>query len=170
MDLKQHIREVPDWPKKGILFYDLTTLFQNAEAFRYAVEKLCNQYRNVPVDVVCGIEARGFILAPTIACMLGVGFIPVRKPKKLPWQTESVTYDLEYGTDTLEIHRDAVKPGDRVLLIDDLLATGGTAAGVVQLIERLGGKVAGIGFLVELLFLNGRKKLPGRDVFSLVTY
>ncbi len=170
MDLKQYIRDIPDWPKKGILFRDLTPLFKDPTAFRHALTQLHERFRGRPIDKVCGIEARGFIIAPTLAHMLGAGFIPVRKPRKLPWQVESITYDLEYGTDTLEIHRDAVQPGDRVLLIDDLLATGGTASAVVKLIERLGGKVAGIGFLVELAFLNGRSKLDGHDIYSLVTY
>ncbi len=170
MDLKKYIRDIPDWPKKGVLFRDLTPLFKDPAAFRYALEKLCEPYKGRAIDKICGIEARGFIIAPTIAHMLEVGFVPVRKPNKLPWQTESVTYDLEYGTDTLEIHTDAIQPGERVLLIDDLLATGGTAAGVVKLIERLGGKVVGIGFLVELSFLNGRSKLVGYDILSLVNY
>lgn len=170
MELKDYIRDIPDWPKKGIVFKDLTPLFKDPAAFRFALETLRETFKSTPVDKVCGIEARGFILAPTIAYMLNAGFIPVRKPKKLPWQTEQVTYDLEYGTDTLEIHKDAVKPGERVLLIDDLLATGGTASGVVKLIERLGGKLTGIGFLVELTFLNGRSKLDGHSISSLIKY
>ncbi|MEW6363415.1 MAG: adenine phosphoribosyltransferase [Acidobacteriota bacterium] len=170
MELKQYIRDIPDWPKKGVIFRDLTPLFKDKAAFKYAVDQLHQRYGGMQVDRVCGIEARGFILAPTVAYLLGCGFIPVRKPKKLPWETEKVTYDLEYGTDTLEIHRDAVQAGERILLIDDLLATGGTAAGVVKLIQRLGGTVAGVGFLVELTFLNGRSKLDGQDVFSLISY
>ena len=170
MELKKYIRDIPDWPKKGVIFRDLTPLFKDPAAFKYAVDQLHQRYRGTPVDKVCGIEARGFILAPTVAYLLGCGFIPVRKPKKLPWETEKVTYDLEYGTDTLEIHRDAVQAGERILLIDDLLATGGTAAGVVKLIQRLGGKLAGVGFLVELTFLNGRSKLEGQDIFSMISY
>lgn len=170
MELKQYVRDVPDWPKKGIIFKDLTPLFKDPAAFKFALDALRNRYSETKVDKVCGVEARGFILAPTLAYMLGAGFIPVRKPKKLPWETEQVTYELEYGTDTLEMHRDAVKPGDNILLIDDLLATGGTASAVVRLIERQGGKLAGIGFLVELGFLHGRSKLDGHDVFALIRY
>ncbi len=170
MELKEYVRDVPDWPKKGIVFKDLTPLFKDPEAFRFALDSLHDRYREAPVDKVVGIEARGFIFAPTLAYMLGAGFVPVRKPRKLPWQTEQVTYELEYGTDTLEMHRDAIEPGENVLLIDDLLATGGTASAVVKLIERQGGKVTGIGFLVELGFLNGRSKLNGHDVYALIQY
>ncbi|MBI2839051.1 MAG: adenine phosphoribosyltransferase [Acidobacteria bacterium] len=170
MELKEYVRDVPDWPKKGIVFKDLTPLFKDPEAFRFALDSLHDRYREAPVDKVVGIEARGFIFAPTLAYMLGAGFVPVRKPKKLPWQTEQVTYELEYGTDTLEMHRDAIEPGENVLLIDDLLATGGTASAVVKLIERQGGNVTGIGFLVELGFLNGRSKLNGHDVYALIQY
>lgn len=170
MELKEYVRDIPDWPKKGIIFKDLTPLFKDPEAFRYALDCLHDRYREAPVDKVVGIEARGFIFAPTLAYMLGAGFVPVRKPRKLPWQTEKVTYELEYGTDTLEMHSDAINPGENVLLIDDLLATGGTASAVVKLIEREGGKVTGIGFLVELGFLNGRSKLNGHDVYALIQY
>ena len=169
-DLKKMIREIPDYPKPGILFYDLTTLLQDGKGFHSLVDKLCEHYGGQPVDVVAGIEARGFIFAPALAYRLGAGFVPVRKPKKLPWKTASVTYQLEYGSDQLEIHQDAVKKGQRVLLCDDLLATGGTAAAAVQLIKQLGGEVAGAAFAVELSFLNGRAKLPGVDVFSLLKY
>jgi adenine phosphoribosyltransferase len=168
--LKQLIREVPDWPKPGILFYDLTTLLQNREGFRMLIDALCEHYADKHVDVVAGIEARGFIFAPALAYRLGAGFVPVRKPKKLPWKTAKVTYALEYGTDTLEIHQDAVRRGQRVLICDDLLATGGTAAATVELIRKLDGEVIGTGFAVELSFLNGRAKLPGLDVFSLIQY
>ena len=168
--LKKLIREVPDYPKPGILFYDLTTLLQNAEGFHGLVDRLCGHYEGKPVDAVVGIEARGFILAPALAYRLGAGFIPVRKPKKLPWKTVSISYQLEYGTDTLEIHQDAIKPGQRILISDDLLATGGTAAATVELIRKLGGEVVGASFAVELTFLNGRAKLPGIDVFSMIEY
>jgi adenine phosphoribosyltransferase len=169
-ELKKLIREVPDWPKPGILFYDLTTLLQNAQGLRALIDSLAVHYSTRKIDVVAGIEARGFIFAPALAYRLGVGFVPVRKPKKLPWKTSSVTYALEYGTDTLEIHQDAVRPGQRVLLCDDLLATGGTAAAAVQLLRQLGGEIAGVAFAVELTFLGGRKKLPDLDVYSLIQY
>jgi adenine phosphoribosyltransferase len=170
-ELKQLIREIPDYPKPGILFYDLTTLLADKQGFRRMVDKLCEHYDGFPkVDVVAGIEARGFIFAPALAYRLGAGFVPVRKPKKLPWKTASVTYQLEYGSDSLEIHQDAIKPGDRVLICDDLLATGGTAAAAAQLVRDLGGEVAGAAFAVELNFLNGRAKLPGVDAFSLIRY
>ena len=168
--LKTLIRAIPDHPKPGILFYDLTTLLQNPAGFHELVDQLCDHYAGKSVDVVVGIEARGFIFAPALAYRLNAGFVPVRKPKKLPWRTASVSYQLEYGTDTLEIHQDAVKPGQRVLIIDDLLATGGTAAATVELVRKLGGEVAGAAFAVELSFLNGRKKLPGIDAFSLIQY
>ena len=169
-DLKKLIREVPDYPKRGILFYDLTTLLKDKAGFHTLIDRLCDHFRDHTVDIVAGIEARGFIFAPALAYRLGAGFVPVRKPKKLPAKTVSVSYALEYGTDTLEIHEDAIKPGDRVILCDDLLATGGTAAATVQLIQKLGGKVEGTAFAVELTFLNGRAKLPGLDVFSLIQY
>ena len=168
--LKELIREVPDYPKPGILFYDLTTLLQNPAGFHRLVDTLCDHYAGKHVDAVVGIEARGFILAPALAYRLDAGFVPVRKPRKLPGKTVSVTYQLEYGTDTLEIHQDAIKPGQRVLISDDLLATGGTAAATVALVRKLGGEVAGASFAVELTFLNGRAKLPGIDVFSMIQY
>jgi adenine phosphoribosyltransferase len=170
-DLKKLIREIPDYPKPGILFYDLTTLLADKQGFHMLVDRLCDHYCKQPkVDVVAGIEARGFIFAPALAYRLGAGFIPVRKPKKLPWKTASVSYQLEYGSDSLEMHQDAVKPGERVLICDDLLATGGTAAAAATLIRNLGGEVAGAAFAVELSFLNGRKKLEGIDAFSLLRY
>jgi len=168
--LKKLIREVPDWPKPGILFYDLTTLVADPGGLRTVVESLAERYGNAKIDVVAGIEARGFILAPAVALRLGTGFVPIRKPKKLPWKTSRVTYDLEYGTDTLEIHQDAVGRGQRVLLIDDLLATGGTAAAATALIRQLGGEVAAAAFIVELTFLNGRQKLQNLQVHSLLQY
>jgi len=169
-DLRKLIREIPDHPKPGILFYDLTTLLQDPAGFHDLVDELCDHYASKPVDVVAGIEARGFIFAPALAYRLKAGFVPVRKPKKLPWKTVSVTYQLEYGSDQLEIHEDAVKRGQRVLLCDDLLATGGTAAAAIELVRKLGGEIVGAAFAVELNFLHGRNKLPGVDVFSLLKY
>ena len=168
--LKKLIREVPGFPKPGILFYDITTLLKDAAGFKAVIDALKARYEETPVDLVLGIEARGFIFAPALAYALGAGFIPVRKPKKLPAQTVREEYQLEYGTDSLEIHADAIEPGQNVLIVDDLLATGGTAAAVTSLVEKLGGKVAGIGFVVELDFLKGREKLAGHDVFSLLRY
>ncbi len=169
-ELKSLIREVPDYPKPGILFYDLTTLLKDHAGLRMLVDRLFDHYVNRKVDIVVGVEARGFIFAPALAYRLGAGFVPVRKPKKLPAKTAQVSYQLEYGTDTLEIHHDAVRPGQHVLVSDDLLATGGTAAATVQLVRQLGGEVTGASFAVELTFLNGRAKLPGVDVFSLIKY
>ncbi len=168
--LKKLIREVPDYPKPGILFYDITTLLKDGSGFRAVIDGLKDHYRGARVDAVLGIEARGFIFAPALAYALGVGFVPVRKPGKLPAGRVSVTYSLEYGADSLEMHRDAVAPGARVLIVDDLLATGGTAAAVARMVENVGGIVAGIGFVVELTFLGGRAKLPACEVFSLLQY
>lgn len=168
--LKQLIREVPDFPKPGILFYDITTLLKDRHGLRRTIDGLKSHYSGKGVDLVLGIEARGFIFAPALAYALDVGFIPVRKPKKLPAQRTWVTYELEYGTDTLEIHTDAVVQGAKVLIVDDLLATGGTAKAATQLVEELGGVVAGVGFVIELTFLGGRQKLNGYDVFSLLQY
>ena len=169
-ELKKLIREIPDYPKPGILFYDVTTLLKDSHGFHSLVDKLCEHYSGRKVDVVAGIEARGFIFAPALAYRLGAGFVPVRKPKKLPWKTAAISYQLEYGTDTLEIHEDAVTPGQHVLICDDLLATGGTASASVSLVRRLGGEVVGAAFAVELNFLKGRSKLPDVDVFSLIKY
>jgi adenine phosphoribosyltransferase len=169
-NLKQLIREVPGFPKPGILFYDITTLLKNPAGFRGIIDGLKDHYTGAKVDVVIGIEARGFIFAPALAYALGAGFVPVRKPKKLPAECVSVTYDLEYGTDTLEMHKDALDDGKRVLIVDDLLATGGTAAAAARMVTGLGGAVVGMGFVVELTFLNGRQKLAGYDVFSLLQY
>jgi adenine phosphoribosyltransferase len=169
-DLKKLIREVPDYPKAGILFYDLTTLLQDGPGLHMLIDQLCSHYDGAHVDAVVGVEARGFIFAPALAYRLGAGFVPVRKPKKLPWKTASITYQLEYGTDTLEIHQDAIQPGQRVLISDDLLATGGTAAAATALVRKLGGEVVGAAFALELTFLNGRAKLPGLDIFSLLRY
>ncbi len=169
-DLKRLIREVPDFPKPGILFYDITTLLKDKCGFRAVIDGLKAHYRDADVDIVLGVEARGFIFAPALAYALGAGFVPVRKPGKLPAECVRVSYALEYGTDTLEMHRDAIQPGQRVLIVDDLLATGGTAAGAARMVENMGASVAGLGFVVELTFLNGRTKLPGYDVFSLLQY
>jgi len=169
-NLKQLIREVPGFPKPGILFYDITTLLKNADGLRAVIDQLAAQYRDTPVDTVIGIEARGFIFAPALAYALKAGFVPVRKPKKLPAECVSISYDLEYGSDTLQMHSDAVGNGHRVLIIDDLLATGGTASAVAQMVEQQGGIVAGMGFVIELDFLEGRKKLGNREIFSLLHY
>jgi len=169
-ELKKMIREVPDFPKPGINFYDITTLLKQPEGFRKTVDALAAQYEGTQIDAVIGIEARGFIFAPALAYHLGAGFVPVRKPKKLPAERASISYDLEYGQDTLEIHRDAVKNGSRVIIADDLLATGGTAKAVCNLVEGLGGTVDGLVFVVELEFLPGRQKLEGYDVKSLIKY
>jgi adenine phosphoribosyltransferase len=162
-ELKSLIREIPDYPKPGILFYDITTLLKDPKGFHSMVDKLCAHYDGRKVDLVTGIEARGFIFGPALAYRLGAGFVPIRKPKKLPSKVASVTYQLD-------IHEDAVKAGQQVLVCDDLLATGGTAAAAVKLIRQLGGEVVGAAFAVELSFLNGRAKLPGIDVFSLLKY
>ena len=169
-ELKKYIREVPDFPKPGINFYDITTLLKDAEGLEMTIDAMTEQCRGMLIDTVVGIESRGFIFGAPLAYQLGTGFIPVRKPKKLPHETASVSYELEYGTDSLEIHKDAVGQGHRVLIVDDLLATGGTARAVVNLIEGLGGKVAGVHFVVELGFLSGRSKFEGYDVKSLINY
>jgi adenine phosphoribosyltransferase len=168
--LKSLIREVQDFPKPGINFYDITTLLKDRSGFRSVIDSLAERYRSTPIDVVLGIEARGFIIAPAVAYALGYGFIPVRKEKKLPAERARIEYHLEYGTDVLEIHKDAVSPGQRVLIIDDVLATGGTAGAVAKLVEKLEGRVAGLGFILELDFLKGREKLNGYDVYSLLRY
>ncbi len=168
--LKRFIREVPDFPKQGILFYDITTLLKEKVGMAKLIDALSEYYLDKQVDVVAGIEARGFIFGPALAYRLNAGFVPVRKPGKLPAETARWTYELEYGNDTLEIHRDAVQPGQRVVIVDDLLATGGTAQATVKLIESLGGKVSSLAFVVELDFLKGRDKLRGYDVLSLLHY
>ena len=168
--LKNLIREVPDFPKPGINFYDITTLLKDAEGFRLTIDALTEPYKGKQIDTVIGIEARGFIFAPALAYHLGAGFVPVRKPKKLPAECASISYSLEYGEDTLEIHRDAIGAGHNVLIADDLLATGGTAKAVVDLVENLGGKVVGLAFVVELEFLPGREKLAGYEIHSLLKY
>ena len=169
-NLKQLIREVPDFPKPGINFYDITTLLKDAEGLKQTIDALAEHYQGEQIDTVIGVESRGFIFAAPLAYHLGAGFVPVRKPKKLPAEKVSVSYDLEYGQDTLEMHKDAVGEGHKVLIVDDLLATGGTAKAVVDLVESLGGKIVGLLFVVELDFLNGREKFNGYDVRSLIRY
>jgi adenine phosphoribosyltransferase len=168
--LKALVRTVPDFPKPGILFYDITTLLKDRTGFAMLIDELAAHYLERKIDLVLGIEARGFIFGPALAYRLNAGFVPVRKPRKLPAEVVRVTYDLEYGSDTLEIHRDAITPGQRVLLVDDLLATGGTMEATLKLVNELGGKVAGLAFAVELDFLRGRERFPEQDVFSLLHY
>ena len=168
--LKALVRTVPDFPKPGILFYDITTLLKDRTGFAQLIDALAAHYIERKVDLVLGIEARGFIFGPALAYRLNAGFVPVRKPKKLPAPVARVTYDLEYGSDTLEIHKDAIEPGQRVVLVDDLLATGGTMEATVKLVEELGGEIAGLCFAVELDFLKGRERFAGHDVFSLLHY
>ncbi len=170
VDLASHIRDVPDFPQKGILFKDITTLLKDGPAFKDAIDQITAQVRSWGVDLVVGMESRGFIFAAPIAYNLGVGFAPVRKLGKLPAETISAEYALEYGTNTLELHTDAVTEGQRVLIVDDLLATGGTVGATIDLVERLGGEVAGTAFLIELSFLNGRHRLEGYRVTTIVTY
>jgi len=168
--LKTRIRHVPDFPKAGILFYDITTLLQDPEGLRLAIDGLAMPFRDAGIDIVVGIESRGFIFGATVADRIGAGFSPVRKAGKLPSATVKLTYDLEYGTDTLEIHDDAVKNGQRVLIVDDLLATGGTARATADLVKRLGGEVHALAFLIELVALNGRAKLAGETVHTVLQY
>ena len=170
MDLKQHIRSVPDFPKTGILFYDITTLLRDPLGFKKTVDLLSTPYVGQGIDAVVGIESRGFILGAAVAQQIGAGFIPIRKPGKLPSKAIKETYDLEYGTDALEIHEDAVTSGQRILIVDDVLATGGTAAAAVQLIRKLGGELHGLAFLIELLFLNGKQKVEDENVYSVLQY
>lgn len=168
--LKSKIRSVPDFPKAGILFYDITTLLSDKEGFQQCIDELTRPFETTSVDVVVGVESRGFIIGGAVADRLGAGFVPVRKKGKLPFTTVRETYDLEYGTDCLEIHSDAVQPGQRVLIIDDVLATGGTAAATTALVRRLGGDVQSLAFLVELAFLNGRARLGNETIHSVLKY
>jgi adenine phosphoribosyltransferase len=168
--LKKLVREVPDFPKKGILFYDITTLLKDKVGFATLIDSLSDYYLDREIDLVLGIEARGFIFGPALAYRLNAGFVPIRKPRKLPAETVKWTYELEYGNDTLEIHKDAIQPGQKVLIVDALLATGGTANACLQLAKSLGAKVEGMGFVVELDFLNGRSKFDGTEVYSLLHY
>ena len=170
MNLKSLIREVPDFPKPGINFYDITTLLQDPSGLRAVIDDLGAAYQGKGIEIVAGIEARGFIFAPAVAYALNAGFVPVRKPKKLPSATERVEYELEYGTDVLEIHKDAIAPGQKVLIVDDVLATGGTAKAVAHLVDKLGGNLVGLSFVIELDFLKGREKLPGYAVSALMHY
>ena len=169
-ELKKKIREVPDFPKAGILFYDVTTLLKDADGLRQAVDLMVDPYVGAGIDKVVGIESRGFILAPAMAIRLDAGFVLVRKPGKLPARTIEVAYDLEYGQDRIEVHEDAIEAGERVLIVDDLMATGGTAAAAVELVRRLKGNLVGAAFLVELEFLQGRTRIPGVEIFSLLKY
>jgi len=170
IDLEKFIRNIPDWPKKGILFRDITPLLADPKAFRASVDALCADFAEVNVDYVAAVEARGFIFGAAVAQKLSAGFVPIRKKGKLPFKTESVTYDLEYGTDTLELHKDAVKEGAKVLMVDDLLATGGTMVAACKLIEKIGGQIVGIAFLIELRKLAGREKLSGYKIRTLISY
>jgi adenine phosphoribosyltransferase len=168
--LRAKIREIPDFPKPGILFYDITTLLKDPDAYREAISLMLEPYRGQKIDVVVGMESRGFIFSAPMAYELGAGLVPVRKLGKLPAETLSIEYALEYGSNTLEIHRDAIEPGQKALVVDDLLATGGTVKGTIELIERLKGDIVGLAFLVELEFLNGRDRLDGRPVTSVIRY
>ena len=170
MDLARTIRSVPDFPVEGILFYDITTMLKNPEAFKESVDQLVNYYQETKVDIVIGVESRGFIFGTPLAYKLGAGFVPVRKPGKLPAEKLAESYELEYGTNTLEIHKDAIQQGQKVLVVDDLLATSGTAKATCNLVEKLGGQVVGVAFVIELNFLKGREQLKGYDVFSLLSY
>ena len=167
-DLKSYIREIPDFPKKGIIFKDITTLLKDGKKFREAVDLFAEEYKDKKIDMVISVEARGFIFGAALAYKLGAGIIPVRKKGKLPSKTLAVSYDLEYGKDTLEVHQDAINKGDNVLIVDDLLATGGTSRAVIDLVEKIGGRIAGLAFLIELLPLKGREKLKGYPVLSLI--
>jgi len=170
MNLKDKIRSIPDWPKPGIVFRDITTLLTDPIAYNYTLDRFCEHFRERDVDKVMGIEARGFIFGGGLASRFGVGFVAARKPMKLPFHTLREEYALEYGTDALEIHKDAITPGQRVLVVDDVLATGGTAEAAASLVSQLGGELKALAFLIELQFLNGRQKLPGQQVFSVLQY
>lgn len=170
MNLREYVSEVENWPKEGVQFKDITTIMDNGEAFGYAVNQIAKYAEDKDVDIIVGPEARGFIIGCPVAYRLGIGFAPVRKPNKLPRETISYEYDLEYGKNTLEIHKDAIKPGQRVLITDDLLATGGTIEAAIHLVEKLGGEVVGLAFLIELNYLNGRDKIKDYDFISLLEY
>jgi adenine phosphoribosyltransferase len=168
--LKDHIRDIPDFPRPGVVFKDITPLLADVDAFRFAVDAIADHFAGVEVHKVLGVEARGFIIAAPVAYRFGAGFVPVRKAGKLPWEIEREEYELEYGNDLLEIHKDAVHPCENVLIVDDVLATGGTASATVHLVERLGATVIGLGFVIELAFLHGRDKIQGHDLVSLLAY
>ena len=170
MDLASTIRSVPDFPVEGILFYDITTMIKNPAALKYSIKQLADHYKDSQIDVVAGMESRGFIFGVPLACELDTGFVPIRKPGKLPADSISESYQLEYGTNTLEVHTDAITKGQKVLIVDDLLATGGTAKATCNLVERLGGEVVGIAFIIELTFLNGREKLQEYNIYSMLQY
>ena len=170
MRLKDKIRDIPDFPRKGVVFRDITPLLQDAAAFKHTIDLLTEKYRDKGIDVIVAAEARGFILGAPLAYNLGVGFVPVRKPAKLPAECISAEYALEYGVDSLHMHKDAILPGQKVLVIDDLLATGGTVKAKIELVEKLGAEVIGVAFLIELTFLNGRKKIEGYEITSLIQY
>lgn len=170
VDLTQHIRDIPDFPKPGIVFKDITPLLNNGPAFRESIRRFADQYRDTQIDCIIAAEARGFIFAAPLACELGIGFVPVRKPGKLPFERHSHSYDLEYGTDTLEMHIDGVQAGQNVLIVDDLLATGGTVSACCKMVEACKANIVACAFLIELEFLNGADKLNGYDVFSLIKY
>jgi adenine phosphoribosyltransferase len=170
MELESWIRDIPDFPQKGVLFKDITPLLQDGAAFHSAIDRLASHYTGTGIQKVIGVESRGFIFGAPLAYMLNCGFVPVRKFGKLPYKTVTVEYALEYGTNVVEIHTDAIKPGEKVLIVDDLLATGGTVSAAIELVEKLGGKIAGIAFLVELAFLKGREQLKDYDVFALIKY
>lgn len=168
MDLRTYIRDVADFPKDGIMFFDITPLLGDAKAFAYAIDQMAEQFKDMGAGKIIAAEARGFIFGAPLAYKMGLGFIPVRKPGKLPYKSVSVTYDLEYGTDTLCMHEDAIQPGEKILIIDDLIATGGTVDGMIQLVQNSQGVIAGIGFLIELGFLNGAQKLSGQEYACLL--
>lgn len=170
MELEKYIRDIPDFPKKGIIFKDITTLLQSGEALKLTIDKFKKEFENQHIDKIIGIESRGFIFGTALAYVLGVGFVPVRKKGKLPAETHTVEYELEYGTDILEIHQDAVKKGERVLIIDDLLATGGTAKATAELVEKCGADIVSFAFLIELSFLNGQEKIKDYNICKLITY
>ncbi|MGM0507560.1 MAG: adenine phosphoribosyltransferase [Fusobacteriota bacterium] len=168
--LKELIRDIPDFPKKGILYRDISTLLKDKIGYKNSIDELYKRYKDEKIDYIVGVEARGFLFGTPLAYLLGIGFIPARKPGKLPSQTESIEYDLEYGTDSIEIHKDAFEKGSNILIVDDLLATGGTASAVIKLVEKLGGNVKEIAFLIELTGLGGKEKLKGHDVYSMLKY
>jgi adenine phosphoribosyltransferase len=170
VDLKTLVRDIPDWPKEGIIFKDITPLLGDAEGFKAAIDSIADRYKNEKIDIVLGAESRGFIFASALAYAMGCGFVPARKPGKLPYKTTSAEYELEYGVDSLEVHIDSIEKGERVLIVDDVIATGGTAAAKVKMVEELGGEVVGLAFLIELSFLNGKDKLNGREVYSVISY
>jgi len=170
INLKEKIRNISDFPVKGIQFKDITTLLKDKEAFKYSVDMIAKHCQKYQIDFIAGVEARGFIIGAPVSYKLGIGFLPIRKPNKLPSEVERISYQLEYGKNSLEVHKDAISTGDRIMIIDDLLATGGTTAAVFELIEKLGGKIVGASYVIELAFLNPRKKIKKYDIFSLVQY